>query len=385
MICSAPIKFERVFLDADIENHPLVRDILERIGGLPVTRIFDRRNFRKEIAAFSISQGKRNLWLTRFEGAFLKRCPGTQEPYVCCNYWVINLQVNCPLDCSYCILQDYLNLPLVRIFVNLDKIPEEIEVLQKTYPNRLLRIGTGELSDSLVLDPLTRANEQLIQFVSDKPMFLEFKTKTSNTSHLPRLRRRNVVISCSVNPEDIVRSEEFKTASLGERLQALGEAVKKGYRAGLHFDPIIECVDWGKKYEETIQRITDSIGEEDVAWISLGALRFPPQLKRIIDERFPRSRAGLGEFVPCPDGKMRYFRPIRTEFYQRIYAAIRERWRHVFIYFCMEHPSVWKQVMGYCPDNNNHLDFLFHENAAQRFPDLGLLKPDQKNYGIGDF
>jgi spore photoproduct lyase len=367
----------------EVRAHPRAQAVLEKLSGIPVVEISDRQTVMDKAKSFTISQGKRNLWITQFLGSFLKPCPGTGVPYLCCNYWILNLQMNCPLDCSYCILQSYINFPMLTLFVNLEKIPDEIEALQKCRPNRLLRIGTGELTDSLVLDPLTHWNDHLIRAVSGRPILLELKTKTSNTAHLPGLERRNVVISCSMNPSDIIQAEEHKAASFDDRLKALQTAAQKGYRIGIHLDPMIEVQDWQAKYEEMTQRITETLDEEDVAWISLGALRFPRELKQIAEERFPRNRVFLDEFVPCPDGKMRYFRPIRTEIYQKIYAGIRTRWKEAFIYFCMEHPSIWKRVMGYAPDNNDCLDFLFHQNMVQRFPDLDLPEPLPKNYGIG--
>lgn len=377
------IGIERIFLDAEVREHPRAQAILEKLSGIPF-EVSDRQSVMDKAKLFTVSQGKKNLWISQFFGPFLKPCPGTQAPYLCCNYWILNLQMGCPLDCSYCILQNYINFPILTLFVNLEKIPDEIDALERRHPDRLLRIGTGELTDSLALDPLTHWNGHLIRLVSDRPIVLELKTKTSNTAHLPILKRRNVVVSCSMNPSGIIQGEEHKTASFDERLRALWEiAQKKGYRIGIHLDPIIEVGDWQVRYEEMIQRITETLDEEDVAWISLGALRFPGGLKQIVEGRFPRSRVFLGESVPCPDGKMRYFRPIRTRIYQRIYTRIRAKWKEVFIYFCMEHPSVWNRVMGYSPDNNDHLDFLFHQNIARRFPDLALSDPDPRNYGIG--
>ena len=95
--------------------------------------------------------------------------------------------MGCPLECSYCILQNYINFPMLTLFVNLEKIPDEIDALQKRHPNRLLRIGTGELTDSLVLDPLMQWNEQLIRFVSEKPVMLELKPRFQACLTFPHL------------------------------------------------------------------------------------------------------------------------------------------------------------------------------------------------------
>jgi spore photoproduct lyase len=48
------------------------------------------------------------LVLQRHRGGFLRHCPAGTAGLVCCNYLVVNLASNCPMDCSYCFLQDYL-------------------------------------------------------------------------------------------------------------------------------------------------------------------------------------------------------------------------------------------------------------------------------------
>src|SRR5574343_1842543 len=119
-----------------------------------------------------LTRGKKNLWLTRFKGDFLKPCPATSTEYLCCNYWVLNAQTHCPLDCTYCILQNYLNVPLITVYVNTGNIHREIDALIASEPRRLFRMGTGELSDSLALDRLTRLNERLIRHALRRKMIL---------------------------------------------------------------------------------------------------------------------------------------------------------------------------------------------------------------------
>ena len=375
------MNIEKIYLDEAVEEAPLSRRVLERLKGVPVEKIRDRDRFLKETQSFSLTQGKKNLWLTEFKGPLLKPCPGTDRNYLCCNYWVINAQTNCPLDCTYCILQTYLNQPLLTLYANLEEVSEEIETLAASRPRRLFRIGTGELTDSLALNPFTGITEDLTRRVRAKNVLLEFKTKTDFVGHLPSLSRRNGVLSWSVNPPEIIREEEFKSAPLEARLEAAQRAVAKGYRIGFHLDPILEIPEWEKSYQGLIRELTRSVPEKDVAWISLGSLRFPPALKGVIDERFPKSRIATGELVSGLDGKMRYFRPVRTSMYQKTYAWMREQWKEVFIYFCMENDVVWKEVMGFSPEDNGHLDCLFHESLYHRFPDLELSKPERHDYG----
>ncbi|HNX69531.1 MAG TPA: hypothetical protein PLL75_06270 [Candidatus Omnitrophota bacterium] len=378
------MEIEHIFLDKDVESTPLALRILSTLKGTPVTSVTDRDRFLREIEQKPLGSGKKNLWLTRFKGAFLKPCPATGTDYLCCRYWTINAQTHCPLDCTYCILQNYLNVPLITIYTNMGDVLAEIDALIQNRAGRLFRMGTGELTDSLALDPLTRMNETLIRHSLGKRMILEIKTKTDLIAHLPEIPRSNVLASWSLNPDEFIHTEELKTAPLEKRLKAALGALKKGYRLGFHFDPLLMLPGWEKRYGELISKLTERVPEKEVMWISLGSLRFPPPLKKAIENRFPRSRITTAEFAKGLDGKIRYFRPMRTELYKRVYGNLRDRWPDVFVYFCMENRTVWQDVLGFAPEDNSHLDFLFHQSIGKRFPDLSLQVPDRGDYGPGD-
>ena len=84
---------------------------------------------------------KKTLFFTENKGTFLKKCPGSRG-VVCCNYYTINSVTGCPFDCSYCILQHYINNnPFISVFLNRDKVIGEMEEFLKT--NNYLRVGTG--------------------------------------------------------------------------------------------------------------------------------------------------------------------------------------------------------------------------------------------------
>ena len=380
MLSKKSIKIEHIFLDRTAKAAPLTRRILTELKGIPVKLVTDKQAFLRDIANTPLSAGKKSLWITRFKGDFLKPCPATGTEYLCCGYWVLNAQTHCPLDCTYCILQNYLNVPLITVYVNTRNIAREIDKLLTRQPDRLFRMGTGELTDSLAFDPVTHFNEHLIRPALKRKMVLEIKTKTGLINHLPDIPKRNVLISWSLNPEDFIKTQEFKSAPLQARLQAALRAVRKGYRLGFHFDPLLLLPGWGKKYSELLEQLTSKIPESEVMWISLGSLRFPPALKKTIEERFPKSMITASEFVKGLDGKMRYFRPERVRLYRHVYSEIRKKWKDVFIYFCMENKTVWNEVMGFSPERNDHLDYLFHENLARRFPDLKLPAAELTSY-----
>jgi spore photoproduct lyase len=294
----------------------------------------------------------RTLVLTRNKGKFLKPCPGTKE-YLCCQYRFLNVGLNCPIDCTYCILQVYLNTSALVIFVNYEDMFTELESEMREDPS-LIRIGTGELTDSLALDPLTGLNPLLIDFFSrQNRVFLELKTKSDHIEHLLDLdHQAQTIISWSLNPQLIIDAEEGLAAPLQARIMAAKKCQERGYKIGFHFDPIILYKGWETEYESVIDILFSKISPKSIAWISLGCFRFIPTLKRIIRKKFPKSLIIYDEFIPGMDKKMRYPQPTRIKIYSALTRWIRKRAPDAFIYLCMESPEVWKDSIGLAPDNN---------------------------------
>jgi spore photoproduct lyase len=248
-------------------------------------------------------------------------------------------------------------------------------------PKRILRIGTGELTDSLALDPITGLSSKLTDSITDcKNIILELKTKTNHIGHLNHQNSNRVVLSWSVNPETLVRTDEHKSAPLQLRLQAAKNAAKKGFRIGLHFDPIILIPDWENQYENLIKQISEHVLGNQIAWISLGSFRYPGQLKEVIKTRFPKTNILLGEQIIGLDGKQRYLKPIRRKIYQHIVTSLREKFGDIFIYFCMESEDIWQKVLNISPQNNQEIDWYFASHLFQKFPELGLPEPYPQIY-----
>ncbi|HNV87081.1 MAG TPA: radical SAM protein, partial [Candidatus Omnitrophota bacterium] len=215
-----PWNFVHIYLDAEAEGDPLARRVLDRLPDVPLTRVENPSEFLRSFPDFHPGREKRRIWITRFKGPLVKECPGTGPSYLCCRYYVINSQLNCPMECSYCILQNYLDSPFLTIYTNLDAAKREMRELIEGQPRRLFRIGTGELTDSLALDDLTETGRELIDWCRGKKVILELKTKTDRVGHLPVAEGGNAVISWSLNPEEVIRAEEFGAAGLQARLSA---------------------------------------------------------------------------------------------------------------------------------------------------------------------
>jgi len=361
-------KFQRIFIDEEAERDEAAQILLRNLPTVPVERIRDKKPLIKRFSDLTdpLAEGKKFLLVTRFYGRRLKPCPGTSN-HLCCGYYVINAITNCPMDCSYCVLQTYLTNPLLTLYSNWDDMLGEIEDFLSLKPQFLVRLGTGELSDSLALDRIFPLSQVLIPFFAErKNGILELKTKSAEISHLLSLDHRDrTVVSWSLNPPRIIEKEEIDTASLEQRIEAARRCQEKGYLLGFHFDPIIYHEGWEEGYRETIVSLFQQIDPKRVAWISLGGFRYPPQLKTISRERFPKTRIFLGELFPGKDAKFRYLKDIRVEMYQKMAQWLREEDPTLFIYLCMESQEVWNQVFGWSPRNSSHLNQIFEERLRE--------------------
>lgn len=341
---------EKIYIDREVASNPWVTKILKRFSSVPAQYVGGQREVADEMSRLddSVDEGKKRLFITKKKDGFLKKCPGTSN-HICCGYQILSPVVGCPLDCAYCILQSYLkNNPLIMLFVNIEDFLNEV---RRFTQKRFLRIGTGELADSLALEDVCGFSKLLVPFFArQKNSILELKTKTNLIGDLLSLRHnRRTIISWSLNSRPIIESEEKRAAPLEERIEAALACQEAGYRLSFHFDPLIEYPGWEKDYKETVKLLFDSIDHENIAWISLGALRFMPSLKPIIEERFPSSTIIYGEFITGLDGKCRYFKPIRIRLYRKLLSWIREYEGDVFVYLCMESRDVWQKVFGFAP------------------------------------
>jgi len=346
-------RFKRILVEEAAWDYAMTQRVLARLPRVPVSLIPDREVLRPGVAnpAAWLGESKTNLLLAVQKGPFWRACPGTRE-YLCCGYQVLQVALNCPFDCSYCILQGYVNLPAVTVFVNVEDLQAELQARWAEAPDRVWRLGTGEFGDSLALDELTGLHERLMPLFAPRAnTILEIKSKWHRVEHLlPLGPNPQVIFAWSLNPPELVQEAEHGTASLGARLRAATQAAAAGFRLAFHFDPLIHFPGWEKAYHRTVERLAAAAADADVAWISLGALRFPPHLRQIIFARFPHSRLGSEEMVRALDGKLRYFKDLRVEMYSRLREWLAEVLPGVQLYLCMESPRVWREVFGSAPE-----------------------------------
>jgi spore photoproduct lyase len=352
----------RVVMDASVTDTPVAGRIREKLPHLQPEILEEGQALTPGLAREDI------LYLKRYKGRFLRHCPGTSH-YRCCGYQIVHIGENCPLRCSYCILQAYFQDRVLKVWANQQDLWDELARAFHANPGRRYRVGTGEFTDSLVLEALTGYSRDLVEFLGDYPQVcLELKSKVVDLSWMDAVRDPSRVLPAwSMNAPFIAENEEQgECASLEERLAAARTCAAAGFRVCLHFDPVIHFPGWREGYARTVEMIFDHLRPRDIAYVSMGSFRHMPDLKRCISENFPQSSYIYGEFVTGIDGKQRLLRPLRVEQLRFLAEKLRAGGLDRQLYMCMESDEVWQAVLGRTPAD---LGGLYRHLMSQAFAD----------------
>jgi spore photoproduct lyase len=351
------MKFELddIFIEEACRETALSRRVIARANA-PIHFVEDGRvaaRPRTDVAD-PFAAGKRRMVIMRRRSPFLMACPAGSAKFACCGYLVLTLASNCPMDCSYCFLQEYVaDNPGFQIYANYDDAFAELEKLRASAPDRHFRVGTGELADSLAMDSLTGLSVDLVNFFAARDnLTLELKTKTDEIETLLAVDPRGrVMVSWTLSPRRVFEACEHRTASPSQRIAAARRVLDAGYRVAFHLDPMIAYPDAERDYLELMNELFSTIAPAKISFISMGGLRMTTALRTAARHRFPSDPMLLGEDVLAEDGRYRTFAPMRIRLYKILADKFKAAGAEVPSYLCMETASVHERVFGTPPSH----------------------------------
>jgi spore photoproduct lyase len=211
----------------------------------------------------------------------------------------------------------------------------------------VVRFGTGEFGDSLYAEDTFGLSRKIAATLEPfGNAVVEFKTKSVNINDLGEIKKPDrVVIGFSLNTPRMIALFEKNTAPLEARLSAARRCEAMGFHVAFHFDPMFRYPEWEKEYREVVKGIYSAVKNPDsIAWVSLGGFRTIPQLKKELRQKGLHLPLFSGEMIPGNDGKLRYFRPVRTAFYRAMREEFEAHHKEVTLYLCMESLDVWEDA-----------------------------------------
>jgi spore photoproduct lyase len=354
------------YIDERSRNSLVAQRLQEALPSNQITFVTEAplKKVRGTLTAEQFSESKKLVYVKPYEGQFFRRCPGAtqKKTLTCCNYYVLNLGQQCNMNCSYCYLQSYINTPYMMIYSNIDQALGELDEMAAQHAHLPYRVGTGEVIDSLSMDHFTLYSRELIEFFKKYPKWiLEFKTKSDKVDQfLDCEHAGNVVVSWSINTEFITRTEEHGTATLDQRLAAARKCADRGFKVAFHIDPLILHAGWEAGYRDLCERINNLFRPDEVHIMSLGTLRFQPEQRHIMRERFGlESQVTRAEMFSSEGGKLRYDAEIRQKMYRHVidcFGELNPKWK---IFLCMETPETWIGSLEHRPMEISELKEFF--------------------------
>ncbi|OED36517.1 hypothetical protein AB834_03035 [PVC group bacterium (ex Bugula neritina AB1)] len=287
---------------------------------------------------------KKHIYLYVNKGSFIRKknfgqdCINTDKAYC------LDHVIGCQFACVYCYLHSYLkDEPLVKVAVNIDDMFEELENI--TQDQEPFFISTGELSDSLLFEPITNLTTYLYDFLKTRPQVtLELRSKSRYTSFLENIKPLpNMYLTWSLSPPEVVKKYELKTASFEERVQALKKCQEKGFSIGIIMDPMIHYDDWKKGYTEMVDSLASQVDLTKVQRIFVGSFRYMKGMDRDIQNIFSKTDLFSSEFVLARDGKYRYYKPLREKMYRLVIDRLAFYQKKVSL--SMEFPETWSKLL----------------------------------------
>ncbi len=330
----------KIYITEDIKNYKKGLEILEKIKNYKV--IEDEKTFVKMIQELKLTneEEKKYMLFTTKKGNFLKSYYLDDNLSKIKEEFYLSYENNCPFNCLYCYLRDYFNHSAFIFYVNLEDMFEEIDKFTK----KNTMISAGIVNDTLVHDNLTNITTDLIEYFKNREeLILELRTKSHNISNLLEIKpHKNILISFTFSPQEVIDRYELGASSLKERVEAAKKLQTHGYSIGLRLDPMINIENSDIAYQNMIKEIFSTLDLTKIRDIGIGTIRYKKGLRqKVLSE--VNTDLFYNEFVVGIDGKERYFKKIRIDMYKNIVNSINS-YGKFDIYLGMEPQYIWDEV-----------------------------------------
>lgn len=336
-----------------IAEHPEVQRIIRLFPSAEVRLINQQRYYPSaDITPGQVLLDSKKILMIGQTSSFLGCSDNRLGPNILCRPYhkLVPISNGCPFYCTYCYLAFvYRNhSPFIKTNINYDTMFRQIRRIADT--GRTACFNMGEMLDSLALDHVTNLTTRLVPFFAQfSNAYLMLLTKSANITNLLKLKpSRQIVLSWSINTEQMIDTHEIGAASLAQRIRAAKVCQGHGFRIRIRIDPGMLHKDWRAAYADLVRQIMTAIKPEN---ITLGMLRlFPGHLCLAKQAYGPRARKlhASGLVKGASDGKLRYPPKKRIEFYKFLAETIRTHDKNAAIALCRETPQVWKALKKLC-------------------------------------
>jgi spore photoproduct lyase len=314
--------FSHIYVERDAAGYPLTQRLLERFNRSTIVEIDTYKElFNRPRQRWAHQKRSLKLILAVRRDAFLY--PGSSfVPNFDHNRFYYNTTVlNCLYGCEYCYLQGMFPSADVVVFVNFEDFEEAASRACTDGPAYLC---VSYDTDLLAFEGLLGYCARWIHFASNHPaMTVEIRSKSPNFRSLQDVTPvENVVLAWTLSPDEIIRRFEHKTPPLSSRLTSVKQAIDRGWRVRLCFDPVLLVKDWKIHYQQLLDEVARSIPPEKLLDVSVGVFRINSSYLRSMQDQNPGSTLVQYPYV-AQNGSATYDAESRTELEQFVIERLK--------------------------------------------------------------
>ncbi len=338
--------FNKIFVENEVIENAITKSFIAKYPRAKIEYIDDAMNVWGRVKKpYLQKRNNLNLFIAKKRGQLVKETPPAYGLSGGKHYYFIHAY-NCIFECQYCYLQGYFHTPDLVVFVNHDEICDEIAKIIESNPYERCWFHAGEYSDSLALSSVTLEWSYYWELFKKFPEArLELRTKSSHVREIENLKPlNNIITSFSLSSEKASTNIDLKTPSMSARLRSIKKLASKGFRLGIHFDPMVYTPTYEEDYREACLALREAVSPECIEYISVGVVRFTKDVHREFTRNYPQSPINSTEMVTSEQGLIRYHKPVRMQmmsFLKKELVGL--GYSESSVYLCMEDEGITSQ------------------------------------------
>ena len=299
-------RFSHIYVEKKILNNKNTLEILSKFKDVKIIEIENYKEvFSSNNQDFHLQKLGQKLILASNKANMIYEGAVVCESFENDNFYYTSSIINCVYDCEYCYLQGVYSSGNIVIFVDIEKVFEEVEELYNKLKTLYLCISYD--TDLLAIENICGFSEKWYYFIEDKKdLKIELRTKSGNIDKFLNLKPLdNFIIAFTLSPENLALKNEKYTASFKNRVKAIKELQEKGWKVRICIDPLIYSDNFEKNYSQMIEYLFNEIDKEKVIDISIGVFRISKEYLKKMRNQNQNSEILYYPFE-CIDGVYTY-------------------------------------------------------------------------------
>ena len=299
-------RFSHIYVEKKILNNKNTLEILSKFKDVKIIEIENYKEvFSSNNQDFHLQKLGQKLILASNKANMIYEGAVVCESFENDNFYYTSSIINCVYDCEYCYLQGVYTSGNIVIFVDIEKVFEEVEELYNKLKTLYLCISYD--TDLLAIENICGFSEKWYYFIEDKKdLKIELRTKSGNIDKFLNLKPLdNFIIAFTLSPENLALKNEKYTASFKNRVKAIKELQEKGWKVRICIDPLIYSDNFEKNYSQMIEYLFNEIDKEKVIDVSIGVFRISKEYLKKMRNQNQNSEILYYPFE-CIDGVYTY-------------------------------------------------------------------------------